>query len=292
MSVSLRLRKYYYITMVKRKNVEEDATGTKRRRQSIISSDDANPIDQNSISQCFKTISVKMYAAVAPIYAMDAAEGIRQQYLDPLIMNYYNLAGGVVLSYSNLRLLGQNRNPTKKAEPAFVKIINDSSYGHTWMLVDMLVWAPTRGDQVEGWISVQSPSHIALLIHNTFNATIRREDIPPDWYFVPKQDEEDSDTRSLGYWYDADGQPIDGKLSFAVKHFKVSGKTVLVQGSLLTSDDVRLPTIGEEEPAEVSAAHVKFDNGPVHQLSNHLKFDDGGDTQSADTTVTAIGETA
>lgn len=270
--------------MVKRKNVEEEVSGAKRRRQSIISSDEANPLGQDNISECFKHVTIKMYAAIAPMYAMNAAEGVRQQYLNPLIMNYYGLANGVVLSYSNLRLLGQHRNPTKKGEPALVKIINDSPYGYTWVLVDMLIWSPVRGDQVEGWVSVQSPSHIALLIHNTFNATIRREDIPPDWQFIPAQDEEDSDTRSLGYWCDSNGQAVEGKMSFTVKHFRVTGRTVLVQGSLLTFDDVRLPTIGEEENTGPSN-HVKFDSEPVSQSSSHLKFDDGKDIHKVDETA-------
>lgn len=225
-----------------------------------------NPTDQNGVSECFHKVSTSMYVSLAPVYTLNPIEGIKSQHLDPLIMTYFASAGGVVLAHYNLRLYGQQphskevRSPDKTQEPVIAKIMYDSPFAFLWISVDLLVWKPVVGDVVEGWINLQSPSHIGLLIHDTFNATIKRDVIPAEWTFVPNQEDQNGETgntpaedeegstvaqaidqfpKSLGYWVDENGKKIDGKLKFTVRHFNVSGRTVSVQGTLLAPGAIR-----------------------------------------------------
>lgn len=231
----------------------------------------SNPLDSEGVSECFHRISTSLYVSLAPVYALNPVAGIKAQHLDPLLMSYFAPVGGVVLGHLNLRLSGQDEatgtEKEKSSQPVFAKVMYDSPFAFLWISVDLLVWKPQPNDVLEGWVNLQSPSHIALLIHDTFNATIKRDVIPTDWEFIPNQaDEEEEedlalassvdravtemekenseaaknerkslfrDPKSLGHWIDGQGKKIEGKIRFSVKSFHVSGRFVSVQGSLL-----------------------------------------------------------
>lgn len=251
--------------MVKRK-LDLPSEATKKRRLSIISSRDANPSDKNGYAQCFKMVTAKMHVCVPPSFADNPVQGIKKAHLDRLIMTYYAAVEGVVIAHQDMKLLGQD---TEGSGAPVAKIMNDSPFSYLWIQSDFLVWSPLPGDHIEGWVSVQSPGHIALLVHDTFNATIKRADIPESWQFVHSEDDE-TDSKSLGYWVDNSGNKVEGKLSFDVKTFNVSGRTPLIVGSLLTLQDVQLPSmektpvpsvpeeaiVGDDEDAEDDDAVV------------------------------------
>lgn len=276
-----------------------------------------NPTDQNGVSECFHKVSTSMYVSLAPVYTLNPVEGIKSQHLDPLIMSYFASAGGVVLAHYNLRLYGQQphskdvKSPAKTQEPVIAKIMYDSPFAFLWISVDLLVWKPVAGDVVEGWINLQSPSHIGLLIHDTFNATIKRDVIPAEWTFVPNQEDQNSEAenataegeegstvaqaidqfpKSLGYWVDENGKKIDGKLKFTVRHFNVSGRTVSVQGTLLAPGTIREDLTRYNAHKDIKDQDV-FDEfsipatiGTESKKNNkHITFDNE-DSQSKDET--------
>lgn len=224
-----------------------------------------NLVSEDGISQCFRFVKVRMHVYLAPAFQESPLEGLKKQHLDPLLLNYNAEAHGVVVSYSNVRLLRR-----KGTSESLGEIINECPFSFYWITADLLVWEPQREDVVEGWVSVQSPGHIALLINDTFNASIKRAEIPASWEFVP-QDEDEDGKKSLGYWKDADGNRVDGKLQFTVKRFLHEGRTVLVLGSLLTAEDVVPPQLEEshkhkkhyseeEKSSQPAPKKIKFDN--------------------------------
>lgn len=221
----------------------EELPKAKRRRQSIIPEESTNPKGKDGLAQCFSIATATMYVSIAPAFIQTPLEGIRSQYLDQLVLRYYSPVNGVVISYNNIELLGQDE---VGGGAKVAKIINESPYAFLWISVDFLVWNPAIGDPLEGYVSAQSPGHIALLIHDTFNATIRRDDIPSNWEFV--YGEQDDGAQGSGSWYDGNGNKIDTKLRFTVKYFDTQGRTVLVLGSLLTLEDVQR----ELQPAKQS----------------------------------------
>lgn len=248
-----------------------------------------NPLDTEGISECFRKVSASLYVSFAPLYALNPVAGIKAQHLDPLVMTYFTPVGGVVLGHSNMRVSGQEEGNESSKQPAVAKIMYDSPFAFLWISVDFLVWKPQPTDVIEGWINLQSPSHIGLLIHDTFNATIKRDAIPIDWTFIPNQaDEEEEedlaltsavdraaaemekgdseiknetknlfqDPKSLGYWLDGQGTKIEGKIRFSVKSFIVSGRFVSVQGSLLDPNAIPEDLTKLSTPQQ----HKRFDD--------------------------------
>ncbi|ANB14027.1 DNA-directed RNA polymerase I subunit RPA43 [Sugiyamaella lignohabitans] len=186
----------------KRPRQEEDESAQTTTSVVEVTSSIATP------SQCFYKVSVSLYVSLAPVHLNDPVSGIKSQHLDPLLMTFFPEAGGVVLAHYNLELCGQDKRPAKSSSKpsddldgetdesgpiAVAKIMYDSPFAFMWINVDLLVWKPRAGDIVEGWINMQSPSHIGLLIHDTFNASIKRDAIPRDWRFVPNQEDEAED---------------------------------------------------------------------------------------------------
>lgn len=211
----------------------------RRRHEDILT----NPVGENGVSQCFRKVKLIMNVYAAPVFAGNPIEGIRREHLDPMILQYDTNAGGVVVAYNNVKLLKKKGTPKPQGE-----ILSESPFSFHWISVELVVWYPQQGDVLEAWISVQSPGHLALLIHDTFNATVKRNDIPASWTFVPQEDDEaDSEKKSLGYWQDSEGNRIDGKLQFTVKRFLHGGRTPLVLGSLLTDEDLAAPQYDESQ---------------------------------------------
>lgn len=257
-----------------------------------------NPINAEGISECFHKVSTSLYLSLAPVYALNPVAGIKAQHLDPLLMTYFQPAGGVVLAHFNLKVTGneepsQNSTKEDEAQPVLAKVMYDSPFAFLWIQVDFLVWKPQPQDVVEGWINMSSPSHIGLLIHDTFNATIKRESIPNDWVFIPNQADEEGeeeedlalansvdnavatlekdeqakqlstsfrDHKSLGHWQDGLGKKIEGKIKFTVKSFLVTGRFVSIQGSLVAGT-VPEDLTKQSEPKQ----HKRFDTeeGPT-----------------------------
>ncbi|AMD21067.1 HEL214Wp [Eremothecium sinecaudum] len=212
-----------------------------------------NPIDEtHKTSQCICRIPVTMYVSMVPIYQQNPLEGIRRQHLNPMLMKYNSDVGGVVLGYENISLVDENPfgDETKDAEDIkLVKLTADTPFGFSWCKVDLIVWAPQVGDIVEGWIFIQSASHIGLLIHDAFNASIKKNNIPSDWTFIHSEESatavnDSSDTanfkkhRSLGHWVDSNGEGLGGKLKFVIKHVYTTGRMVSLDGTLIGDDNV------------------------------------------------------
>lgn len=308
--------------MAKRKPDQEFKSSTKKRKVNDGSIEGetvrVNAKNEEGISECFHTVSTNLYLSLAPLYVREPSHGICVQHLDPLLMTYFESAGGVVVGHYNLKLHG-DVEPSKEERycdnngPVIAKIQYDSPFAFTWVSVDFLVWKPTAGDVIEGWISLQSPSHIGLLIHDIFNATIKRDSIPKDWKFVPNEEDEVlesgsatapetpetpslatpgsmkaksyRDPKSLGYWVDGNEKRVDGKVRFTVKSFNVSGRLVSVQGSLIGKGELRqdLTQMGQEvEPEQDAREDEKEDEHGTKIKDNEISEDNSSESSDDD----------
>ncbi|ANZ76866.1 BA75_03837T0 [Komagataella pastoris] len=249
------------LLMSKRSITDEEEDSSKRRLTGIIPHS-SNPI-KNGVSQCFYKFSTNLYVSLAPCYVQDPVKGIRKQHLDSLIMSYFPEAKGIVLSYNNIKLSPENLQDSYTV----AKISGESPFAFLWCSVDFLIWRPQVGDVVEGWAYLQTQSHIGLLVHDTFNATLRNSNIPSTWRFIPNEaDEVDEDYeedgagengaesfRSLGYWVDQDNNPVDGKIKFTVKSIHTAGRVVSLEGTLLK------PETEKDSLPVTKSSHKKFD---------------------------------
>ncbi|SCU91051.1 LADA_0F07822g1_1 [Lachancea dasiensis] len=252
-----------------------------------------NPVDEASgISKCIVQVPVSMYVSVAPTYLGCPNKGIKKQHLNPMVMKYSSDVGGVVLGYENLEIKDASGDDDDQ-DQKLVKMTADTPFGFTWCSVDLYVWQPQVGDVIEGWIFIQSPSHIGLLIHDAFNASIKKTSIPAGWTFIHNEDvdnvtsegsEEGADkSRSLGNWVDENGQQLDGRLKFSVRNVYTTGKVVSLEGSLLEEQTGQARSPAENLPV-VSNKKIVFDdevsteNRESHKdldLSKRVKEDNG-----------------
>lgn len=260
---------------VEKRKRHENGFGPSSKKRTPLISKSTNLIDENGVAQCFHKVSTSLYVSLAPAHLNNPINGIKAQHLDPLIMSYFAKAGGVVLSYSNIQLNEENRTTDMNDEPITIARIEGSSpFTFLWITVDLLVWKPQIGDILEGSMYMQTASHIGLLIHDTFNASIKKQNIPQGWQFIPNQEDEisnneDSKFKSFGYWQDEEENKVEGKIKFTVKTIYTSGKVVSVEGSLIKPGaEVDAQPIVRERRDSVqsnsnSSKHIKFGDEPT-----------------------------
>ncbi len=159
----------------------------------------ANKVGSDGLSQCFHRVRAAMYVSIAPCFVNDPLSAIRQQHLDPMLMSYCPALRGVVISYFRLKIMDQSQMEDELSGRmiALGRVGNDTPFSFLWCTVDFLLWSPKIGDVVEGWCYMQSQSHIGLLIHDAFNATIKKFNIPAEWQFVPNEEDEYHDADAV-----------------------------------------------------------------------------------------------
>ncbi|OLL23410.1 DNA-directed RNA polymerase I subunit rpa43 [Neolecta irregularis DAH-3] len=179
---------------------------TKKRKLSTSSTTPPSPlkIPKSTTPSSFHLQHAKFQILLPPIYSETPLLGATD-YLDSLLLSYHHPLNGVILAYQNVEF-----------EDKVAKILYDSPYARTNILAEILVWRPTK----EGDVNLQSPDHIGLLLHGTFNASISRDKIPESWKFHGTA------------WKNAHGETINGLLKFKVQGWKTTGSIISVSGSL------------------------------------------------------------
>lgn len=276
-------------------NDAEPENGSFKKRKQFKTIKSTNPINSEGISECFQKVNTSLYISLAPCHLANPINGIKAQHLDPLVMTYFAKAKGVVLSYSNIKISPDNvTTDSQDAVISIAKITNSTPFTFLWITVDLLIWRPQLGDVLEGYIYMQTASHIGLLLHDTFNASIKKYNIPTSWRFIPSQvdefnaDKEDEDNssrfKSFGYWVDENEVKIEGKLTFTIKAIHTTGKVVSVEGTLIKPGAERdaQPVFRERRTSTSSLTGVT--------ASKHKKFDDDDQEEDIIAPVAEIPE--
>lgn len=239
------------------------------------------------------SVRSKVYFPVPPVWSSDATASILEQ-LDSLVMRYIPQLEGVLLTHSNVRCLSTMGD-----------IVGDSAFAVVPATFSGLVWRPEIGMKLQGTITLSSPSHVSLLLHDTFNAAISAQHLPSAKYeFVHYDDDAgaqrtDANERSVGFWrHKKSGARLGGEtltLSFTVISITVANHMISLHGSLLKdpfsvapprpgslSFDQALATAEQhEDDAEVLDAPVQ---------PRKVRWDDSDDEPPAPTEVEDDGE--
>lgn len=203
-------------------------------------------------------VSATMNMAIPPFWAMDPMASVLEQ-LDTLVMRFVPQLEGVLLAHADAKLLSK-----------LGSIDGDSAFAEVPVRFTCFVWRPEVGMSVKGTITLSSPSHVSLLLYDTFNAAVSAPHIPADaWEFVHYSDvgesqRQDAKDRSVGFWQNKEtGQRLGGQdntLTFCVISMTVANQMLSLHGSLL-SDPFSVPppqpgtmsfdqAIGSTEPME------------------------------------------
>ncbi|KAK5698504.1 hypothetical protein LTR17_023596 [Elasticomyces elasticus] len=164
------------------------------------------------------------YLALSPCANDFPLEGLVAEHISPLLLTYYPPLGGVVLKYGNARLSETPEGNADDNDIVLSKAMDEYAVTFVYLTVDLVLFRPTRGTYLEGYVNLQNESLLGLVCYNYFNAAIERQRLPKDWRW--QEDGSQSSVRSTkqgnGCWVDSSGEKVDGKVVFRVKDFEAT----------------------------------------------------------------------
>ncbi|EGZ76004.1 hypothetical protein NEUTE2DRAFT_84984 [Neurospora tetrasperma FGSC 2509] len=145
---------------------------------------------------------------------------VAAQHLEPLLNHYSPVLRGVLLRYTNLNLSERPVqasviNPPTDKTPALLRSVDEYAVGFAYLTFDAHIFKPARGKWMEGVVQLQSEGHIGVQCWGRFNASIEAKRLPKGWKWVVEQ------VHTTGYWVDASGKKVSGKVRFRIKNFDV-----------------------------------------------------------------------
>ena len=231
----------------------EDATPApaKKRRWDHSTVNNVPALQLDSIDQSpFYEKTYSLYLPISPISYHYPLSGLCAEHLSPLILKYYPPFHGVVLSYTNVRFTAQTQEDLENEMPGPILAISVDEYAASfvWITADFLIFAPKRGNSIEGWINLQNKGNLGLLCLGFFNVHIERKRLPKDWTWVSRttrsqsaknheinrsvydaesqRGEEQHQSNSVvveeGYFQDGKGKKVEGLVHFWVKDVESS----------------------------------------------------------------------
>ena len=263
---SKKKRKYDRETEVIESSTAKKHRASKKNSTSKSKSEQTAPF--NSIAQSlFQVQTSSLYLPLSPISQLHPIQSLCAEHLSPLILTYYHIFHGIVLSYQNVRLSETPELPTVESEQGstFARSVDEYAVTFVWVTADFLIFRPQRGETIEGWVNLQNEGHLGLVCWNLFNASIEKRRLPRDWTWVPGgvdghvkktkhfQTSSDSgisqatapeassqdDQDSQGYYVDRQGKKVKGRIVFRVIDTEASASTdrerdfVSIEGTLL-----------------------------------------------------------
>ncbi|KAL1893998.1 hypothetical protein Sste5346_006140 [Sporothrix stenoceras] len=230
----------------------------------------------------FYTQTVSLYVPLFPLGFDKPVTSAANQHLAGLVNHYAPQLGGYLLAYRNVNLSetaarADPRNPPTDETPAVLTSVDEYAVGFGWMTADVDLFVPSRGAWLEGTVILQNEGAIGVSCWDKFNASIEAARLPAGWQYVELEDVEEAptaappndamdteedgedgavqvqaaptDTESVaplqatGYWVDADGRPVDGKIRFRIKDFDVGlagdNGYIAIEGTMLSATEER-----------------------------------------------------
>jgi len=178
----------------------------KRKRDSIID-DDIDDIDDNS---GFKLCEIKLKIALSPVNMSFPLDAIKEQ-LNNMLFKYNSEVGGIPISYSSIKL------PQGKE---FGCIYGERPWIHIEVITKLLIFQPVVGLIMKGKINKVADSHVSLLVHGMFNASISGDVMRNKYVY-------NNATKS----WEGDGDLVEGDvISFKVGHIQHSQGVLNIDG--------------------------------------------------------------
>ena len=219
----------------------------KHHSKTSIAKEAAEFSPERSIDSPFYEQTYSLYLPLSPISQRHAIQGLCAEHLSPLILTYYPPFHGVIISYSDPRL--STEPDAEESKPAYAKSIDEYAPTFIWLTAEFLVFKPTKGTLIEGYVNLQNESNLGLVCWNFFNASIGRKRLPKGWKWVAggmkptrrklkkaaesaetdsEEDEinvkeaEDTPEDTQGYFQDENGKKVEGVVRFTVKDVETS----------------------------------------------------------------------
>lgn len=206
----------------------------------------------------FYSQTVSLYEPIYPVGWAEPVTNSEYQHLKHLLNRYVPSLRGVLMNYSNVALgdePGRNGAATTDEEPTKLKSQYEFGVGFGWITADVELFVPSRGAWMEGSVNLQTEGHIGVVCFGKFNASIEARRLPSSWKWIANEDPEAEgmeemgsviapdehgvvrQIHSTGFWVDAQGDKVKGKIRFRIRNFDVgmSGDTTYLslEGTML-----------------------------------------------------------
>jgi len=248
----------------------------------------------DAVDSPFTQHTLSLYLPISPICQSYPLAGLCAEHVSPLIMTYHPPLAGVIMSYKDPRLsAGAPTSPdvpaAEDSEPTptiYAKVVDEYAVNYVWLTAEFLVFAPRRGGSIEGYINMQSETHIGLVVWNMFSAHIRKERIPLDWRWIqgghsvkgrkrkqkrPLKSAGDQDVNGMdedgeeqgeherneeedhGHYMDGEGKNVEGAVSFRIVDFEAvtsydkEKNFVSIRGTMLDEEEEEALLAREKE---------------------------------------------
>lgn len=221
----------------------------------------------------FYTQTISLYEPLFPPGWAKPISGCESQHLHHLKDRYVPAMHGVLLDYHNIAL-GEKpgRKGAAKSDESYTTLTTKNEFGggFGWVTADVKLFVPSRGAWMEGSVNLQTEGHIGVVCFGKFNASIEALRLPKSWTWVPNESDNFEETASVvtgaeehgvvrqlhstGYWVDADGEKIKGRVRFRIRNFDVgvSGPSTYLslQGTMLNKEEERALVTAEAKEAQ------------------------------------------
>ncbi|KAM0326107.1 hypothetical protein ACHAQA_006700 [Verticillium albo-atrum] len=219
----------------------------------------------------FFTQTVSLFLPIYPIGWAGPCTAAATQHLQPMVNRYVPILGGVLLGFRNVAVSerpGREDAATDDSDACDLASIDEFAVGFGWVTADVDLFVPKRGAWMEGSINLESEGHVGVVCWGKFNASIESARLPPEWRWVHDEaatsahddtvsnftaEEQHGAVRQIhatGYWVDAAGQKIKGRVRFRIKSFDVG---VSGDHGYLSLEGTMLDAAGEIEARQRDA---------------------------------------
>ncbi|KAK2796833.1 hypothetical protein FQN50_009394 [Emmonsiellopsis sp. PD_5] len=173
-------------------------------RKPLTKSSSTTTAQPSQPSSPFHLITSTLYLPLSPISISptQALPSLLAEHLSPLLLTYYPPFHGIVLAYSNASISsspprGSQTHPDRpNTNPQPLTLATSAGeYGvlYVYLTATFLIFRPERGQELEGWVNVQSDGFLGAVVHNLFSVGIERKRLPADWRWVaPGEETEDN----------------------------------------------------------------------------------------------------
>ena len=170
----------------KKEKRKHDATcGSSIATEEVHGNDQSNKREKlaqtatQQISKCagnddggsFQDKRVRILVSVPPSSLVNISDAMNTS-MQNLLLKYSNGLGGVLIAYHDVELDDATKDGARG------KIINEMPHIHYYIKCNVLIFNPSAGTELKGKVNESSePSHIGLLVHELFNASISAESL-------------------------------------------------------------------------------------------------------------------
>jgi DNA-directed RNA polymerase I subunit RPA43 len=166
--------------------IDERTTPQRSPSPSIL--DDTTPSPFHSVR-----LSLYLPLSAISLSPSTALSSLQAEHLSPLLLTYYAPIRGIVLAFTDTSLSSTRPNPSSPPDATsqiqtstavLAHCADDYGASYTWLTTTFLVFRPTPGETLSGWINVASDGFVGLISYNYFQSGVAKTRIPKDWRWV------------------------------------------------------------------------------------------------------------